>query len=236
MGQRQTLSAPTSSGRCRRRLLRRGVGHALDPLGGEHAALRRGEMGADQHLDRGDGGAEGWQVVLDKSRHDAHQHPPADLAAAGCRERRQRTKCRDLGIAMQSMPAMVEDQDDAPLFRKRQSRHDRRRPAAVVLAGVDDDATAFEAGDADAGSSAAIEQGRIAADIERQSVERAQRRGDGKGDLRAGAQTGMARDRLLDHQTVLTANAEMAAERRQMLAGALGSRRLRRWSRWPVTG
>ena len=67
---------------------------------------------------------------------------------------------------------------------------------------------------------AAIEQGRIAADVERQVVERAQRRGDGKGDLRAGAQAGMARDRLFDHQTVLTANAEMAAERRQMLAGA----------------
>ncbi|WP_366512578.1 hypothetical protein, partial [Mesorhizobium sp.] len=73
---------------------------------------------------------------------------------------------------MQSMPAMVEDQEDAPLFRERQSRHDRRRPAAVVLAGIDDDATAFETGDADAGSAAAIEQGRIAADIERQFVER----------------------------------------------------------------
>ena len=63
----------------------------------------------------------------------------------------------------------------------------------------------FEAGDADAGPGAAREQGRVAGGVERQAVQRAQRRRDRKRDLRAGAEAGMARDRLLDHQTVLRA-------------------------------
>ena len=148
------------------------------------------------------GGAEGSEVALDQSRHDAHQHLPADLADAACGEWRQRTERLDLVLAVQPVPRTVEDQDDPPLLRKGQPRDDRRRPAAVVLAGVDDHAAALEAGDADAGAAAARQQRRVAADIERQVVQRAQRRRDRKRDLRAGAEAGMARDRLLDHQTV----------------------------------
>ena len=62
---------------------------------------------------------------------------------------------------------------------------------------------------------AARQQRRVAVDIERQAVQRAQRRRDRQRDLRAGAEAGMARDRLLDHQPMMAAHAEMPAERRR---------------------
>ena len=42
-------------------------GHGLDAPRGEHAALGRREMVADEHLDRRDGRAEGGEVALDQA-------------------------------------------------------------------------------------------------------------------------------------------------------------------------
>ena len=94
-------------------------------------------------------------------------------------------------------------------------------PAAAVLAGIDDHAAIVEAGDADAGAAAARQQRRVAADVERQVVQRAQRRGDGKRDLRAGAEARMARDCLLRSPGGAGRGCRGAcAERRQMRRGA----------------
>jgi hypothetical protein len=118
-------------------------------------------------------------------------------------------KRRHLVLAMQPGQPMVEDQDDAPLVGEGQPRHHRRHSTAAAAAGVDDDPAAVEAGNADAGALAARQKRCIAADIERQAVQRAQRCGHRECDLRAGTEARMARDGALDHQAVMRADAEL---------------------------
>ena len=109
------------------------AGHGLDALRGEDAALGRREIGADQHLDRRDGRAEGRQVALDQGRHDAHQHLPADFAGAGRGKGGSERNASISSSPCSPSCVLVEDQDDAPFVRKGQPRDDRRRPPLPSL-------------------------------------------------------------------------------------------------------
>ena len=162
--------------------------------------------------------------MLDQPRHDAGQHMPADLADTACREGRQGTEGFDFLVAVQPTLRLVENEDDTPFVRKGQPRHDRWRPAAAVIARIDDDAALGEAGDADAGPVAARQQRRVAAGVEGQAVERAQSRRDRERDLRAGAEPGVAGDCFFDDEPVPGPDAEAACHGGEVRGSAIAFR------------
>ena len=150
------------------------------------------------------------------------QISPTPLSGKG----RQVAERRHLVLSMQPVQIMVEDQENPPCLGKGETCDDRRRPATVVLAGVEDDAAPVETCNADAGAVAARQPSCVAAGIKRQSVQRAQRCRHRKRDLCAGTQPGVARDSILDYQAMVRADAEMPAEVFEMRCGTFAFRSL----------
>ena len=93
---------------------------------------------------------------------------------------------------MDTLTFRVENHQDAPIVRKRETADDRRKPRHVPTAAIDHQPAAGKKSDADARTRSTPKPQRITFDVERQIVEPAQPCGYRKRDLRAGTQTDMS--------------------------------------------
>jgi len=84
-----------------------------------------------------------------------------------------------------ALPAGVEHDQHAPALGEGEVRDDWRRAAPVLAASVDNKSAVLEQADTGARARPASEQDRIAAQIERQSVQAPHRSADGQCELRA---------------------------------------------------
>ena len=180
------------------------------------------EMAADLGLELGNAGSEGGLIGFGDGRQDAHQHQMTEIGGARLGEARQIAKGLQLGLAMDALAMIVEDQQHAPAGGKFEPRHQRRQAARLVAAAIHHQAAFLENADADAGTGAAVEEKGIIARLERQAVHRPQRGGDGERQLGSRSQAGMGRNRLVHHQLMAVGDAEMPAHDREIADGTLG--------------
>src|SRR5690348_3581057 len=124
---------------------------------------------------------------------------------------------------MQSLARRVEQQQHAPRRREGEARDYRRRVGARAQAAIDEEAAAVESADTDAGARAAADRlGEIGAG-EAHAVQAGERRSDGQSELRAGAEAGMLRARLVDNDARAGRQIERRRGLREITQRALGA-------------
>ena len=84
-------------------------------------------MTADNRLDFAYCSAEGFDVGFHETRHELHQHKPAEMSSCIGRKRRQLRECLSLRFTMNAGSARIDDKQDAPGFGEVGAHEDRRR-------------------------------------------------------------------------------------------------------------
>ena len=143
------------------------------------------------------------------------------------RERGESGEGRRLAGARQPGCLLVEDEQHPPGRWKGEAGENGRQRGATGTA-VEHDAPLGEGADADARALAALGQSGDGSEVERAPFKRGDGGADGKRELRAGAETGMGRDCLLDAERIGTAHAPRLGEAAQIGKRALPLRPLHR--------
>jgi len=108
------------------------------------SALRPREIIAKSCLQFFDGGAEADNIVLGEGRECLHQNQPTNPCRIGLRHRRKIGEGRDLIDAMHAATLPIEDNEDAPMLRKRQVTDDRSYSRLTAVTAIDNQAAAMK--------------------------------------------------------------------------------------------
>ncbi len=153
-----------------------------------------------------------------------HQREPAELRRRELGHRRQRRECLALARSMQAFPRGIEHDQHAPRIGKRNAADDGRGPRHGTMPTIDDEPAVLEQADAHARAGATVEAHRIARRVERQAMQTAQRSRHAQRELRAGAQSRVGRNDLIDRDAVGGIESEHAPHGLEMTLHALALR------------
>ena len=186
------------------------------------AALGGGKIIAKADLQFLDGIAEVRKVVIGKSRQSLHQDQTAKAGGVSRAHGRKTSHSRSFLGSVDTLTLRVENYQDAPFVRNRQTADDWGEPRLVSTAAVDDEPAAGKKTDADARTRSPPKLQRITFHVERQIVEAAQPGSDGKRKLSAGTQTGVSRNNVRNFHSMSVAKPQQSLHFLQMLQGPVG--------------